>query len=125
MEPEEDQPEDLASLGFTSFGSRNKRPKHHHGTKGSNSNLIPLVPPPGAVEVTTSMSTTEGAKSLSKKPEFTPYVAPAFTPYVPPRFAGSAGGRGGRTRGGGSGDAVCFYSIHRLWEGWEGKGISG
>ncbi|PUU80305.1 hypothetical protein B9Z19DRAFT_1123800 [Tuber borchii] len=120
MEPEEDQPEDLASLGFTSFGSRNKRPKHHHGTKGSNSNLISLVPPPGAAEVTTSTS-TEGAKSLSKKPDFTPYVAPAFTPYVPPRFVGGAGGRGGRTGGGGRDELYSPRFVENPWKALEVK----
>jgi len=118
MEPEEGQAEDLASLGFTSFGSRSKRPKHHHGAGGSNSNSIPLPPSPGAAEVTASTGAVDGgAKPLPKGPEFTPYVAPAFTPYVPPRFVGGGGGgagsRGGRT-GGGSGDEVCFYLIHCL-----------
>ncbi|RPA97807.1 hypothetical protein L873DRAFT_1844598 [Choiromyces venosus 120613-1] len=136
MDPEEDQTEDLASLGFTSFGSRNKRPKHHHHnhnnqpSSGSGSNSVPLpLPPPGAAGITKLEATTREVKSLPKKPDFAPYVAPAFSPHVPPPpgFVGGGGNSGGRGRRGGNGrgdGADKLYSprfVENPWKGLEEK----
>ncbi|CUS11743.1 unnamed protein product [Tuber aestivum] len=120
MDPEEGQPEDLSSLGFTSFGSKNKRPKHHHPNR-SSSNSIPIPPPPGAAQVTTFAGTVGGVGSLPKKPEFTPYIAPAFTPRVPPKFAGGGGNIGGRAKGGGGDELYSPRFVENPWRALEAK----